>query len=528
MSTCTQIQDWLGVQTGISSQAVAAQWLQLQIQASRLPELTAALVRDWQAEFATLLVEEEESAVDACLAVYYFFYLPRNGCLLEIQIRVQPGEELPAISETVHAADWHEREAEDLFGLRFTGHPFLGDFVLHDDNWPEGVAPMRHSFDGLHHPKVQKDSDTEWSPPQILREEGAIVFPVGPVWGDFHESGLWMLETPGEQIRYLHTRLFYKYRGVEKIAEGQTLDRALLLVERFSGAAAFAHAWAYCQAVERIGGCKVPARAQDLRLIFAELERIRHHAANIAEISGSTALAVAKAMAQDIVEDLLRLSARLCGHRYFFGVLTPGGLHHDLDPWRQNLLAETLPSLDARLHELEHLLKNSSSFLDRIEEMGTLSPELAQSYGVVGPIARASGRAIDLRLTLPYGAYATLAPTVPIAQEGDGYARLRIFFSEIHISAELILKTLHQISAGPVHTPCPTFEGRALAWVEAPSGATFHWVHCDAAGMVLRLRLGTPGFRNWHAFERAVENAAFQDFPIILATWGLSVAENDR
>ena len=525
MTAGAKISDWLQQQTDVTVREIYAGWLQLGCKADQLVTLTTALVNHWQAEFATLLVEE--TSAEAPLAVHYLFYLPEDGCLIELKILVRPGEELPAISDTVHAADWHEREAWDLYGLRFSGHPFLGDFVLHDDDWPEGLDPMRHRFDGCRRPDVH-GSGANWVPPKIIQEEGSILFPIGPVWGDFNESGLWLLETPGEQIRYLHTRLFYKYRGVEKIAEGQTVDRALLLAERFAGASAFAHAWAYCQAAERIGDCTVPARAQSLRLIIAELERIRHHAANIAEIAGSTALSVAKAMAQEIVEDLLRLSARLCGHRYFFGLLTLGGLNFDLDPAQLTLLAETLPTLNGRMRELERLLENSSSFLDRIEEMGALSPELAHTYGVVGPIARASGRAIDLRRTLPYGNYQTLPMDIPVEHEGDGYARLRVLFAESQISTALILQALQDVPTGPVRIACPLREGHALAWVEAPSGATFHWLRCAADGQVLRLRLGTPGFRNWHAFERAVEGAAFQDFPIILATWGLSIAENDR
>ncbi|WP_075323387.1 NADH-quinone oxidoreductase subunit C [Acidithiobacillus albertensis] len=523
MSIPKTLQEWLQSIPNVQMQKRSEQWLQLLCSAEQLPALTRHLMEEEEAEFATLLVEESADA----LSVHYLFYLPATGNLIELKVEAPAGTELPAISDTVHAADWHEREAWDLYGLRFSGHPFLGDFVLHDDDWPEGLDPMRRSFDGKHRPDLH-GSGADWAPPRLLQEEGAMVFPVGPVWGDFNESGLWLLETPGEQIRYLHTRLFYKYRGVEKIAEGRTVDQGLLLAERFAGASAFAHAWAYCQALEQIAACQVPTRAQQLRIVFAELERIRHHAANIAEIAGSTALSVAKALAQGIVEDLLRLSARLCGHRYFFGVLTPGGLREDLDESKIKLLRQTLPELDQRMQQLEKHLEGSSSFLDRIEEMGTLSNELARIYGVVGPIARASGRSIDLRRHLPYGQYLFLSPDVPVEQEGDGYARLRIFFAESRISVKIILELLPFMAEGPVQSPCPIQEGHALSWVEAPSGATFHWLRCTGDGTITRLRLGTPGFRNWHAFERAIEGAAFQDFPIILATWGLSIAENDR
>ncbi|MGH8281504.1 MAG: NADH-quinone oxidoreductase subunit C, partial [Gammaproteobacteria bacterium] len=288
-----------------------------------VPDIAAALVRDHDCEYASLVVEEANA--NAGFQLHYFFYVPVDATLIEVETTAAPGAELPAISDRVHAADWHEREAEDLFGIHFTGHPFLGDFVLHDTVWPEAVAPMRHRFDARKR-VAEPGLGAEWQPRRVLQEEGALMLPVGPIWGDYHEAGLWLLETPGEQIRLAHSRLFYKYRAVEKIAEGQTQMQALLLAERFSGSSAFAHAFAYCQALEKIAGCSVPPRAQALRRVLAEFERLRYHAASIAELAGSTALAVGKAMGQEVEERLLRLAGEVCGHRYLFGLCVPGGL----------------------------------------------------------------------------------------------------------------------------------------------------------------------------------------------------------
>jgi formate hydrogenlyase subunit 5 len=476
-------------------------------------------------EFATLLVEEREE--DTGYTLHYFFYEAGEPGVVEITTTAAPGIELPAISDVVHAADWHEREAEDLYGIRFAGHPFLGDFVLHDTEWPEDVAPMRRRFDPNRRPRIPGLGEA-WRPHRMLEEEGALIFPVGPVWGGYAEAGLWLLETPGEQIRQAHTRLFYKYRGVEKIAEGLTPAQGLLLAERFSGSAAFAHALAYCQTLEKLAGCKIPPRAEALRIVFAELERMRYHAATIAELAGSTALQVAKAMGQEIEEGLLRLTGDVCGHRYLFGLAAPGGLARDPGDESLSRLGAGIAAAADELAELERLLTYSPSFLDRIEEMGTLTTALAETYGVVGPVARAAGRTLDLRHALPYGGYAETPPAVPCETEGDGYARLRVFFAEIRSSADLICTRLAVLPPGPVAVPCAIHPEGALAWVEAPAGAAFHWLRLDESGRIRRWRIGTPGFRNWHAFHRAVEGAAFQDFPIILASFGLSVAENDR
>ncbi len=374
--------------------------LVLEVMAETLAELAFELISAHGCEFATLVIEQ---SADGFVA-HYFFYRAGDGTLIEINVTAAEAE-LPAISDRVHAADWHEREAEDMFGIHFSGHPFLGDFVLHDTDWPEGVEPMRRGFDP-HRRAPKTGLGADWWPRQLLEEPGALVFPVGPVWSDYAESGLWLLETPGEQIRQAHSRLFYKYRGVEKIAEGQEPRQALLLAERFNGNSAFAHACAYCQALEKIADCEVPSRARALRIVFAEFERIRYHAASIAELAGSTGLVVGKAMGQEIEEALLRLAGEVCGHRYLYGLATPGGLAWAPDAAALERLKGGVREALARLNQLERLLINSSSFLDRIEEMGTLSDDLAELYGVVGPVASASARRLDLRRSLPYGGYA--------------------------------------------------------------------------------------------------------------------------
>jgi formate hydrogenlyase subunit 5 len=500
-------------------------WIEVCPALAVLPNLAASLVESCGCEFATLVVEAEATPDDFVLR--YFFHHPQDGVLVLIRVPAQTGTDLPTISDRVHAADWHEREAEDLFGIRFTGHPFLGDFVLHDAVWPEDVAPMRPGFDGRR--RVQQPGlGTDWRPRRVLHQEGAIVFPVGPIWADYNEAGLWLLETPGEQIYEAQTRLFYKYRAVEKIAEGQTPDRGVLLAERFSGSSAFAHAFAYCQALEKIAHCVVPPRARSLRAVFAELERIRYHAATIAELAGSTSLAVGKSMSQEIEERLLRLTGEVCGHRYLFGLCVPGGLAWNPPDSALAILRAGLTDAAREFASLERRFAHTSSYLDRIEEMGTLRLEVADLYGVVGPVARASGRRIDLRRSLPYGAYTGQPLDVPHEIEGDGYARLRVYFAEIRASIALIEALLAALPEGPVSVECPVMPGAALSWAEAPAGGTFHWLRIDEAGRIRRWRIGPPGFRNWHAFHRALEGAAFQDFHIIMASFGLSVAESDR
>jgi Ni,Fe-hydrogenase III large subunit len=354
------------------------------------------------------------------------------------------------------------------------------------------------------------------------------MMPIGPVYSDVAESAHFLLETVGEDVIRIIRRFFYKYRGVEKISEGRSVDQVILLSERFSGTSAFAHSLAFCQAVEEICGADTTPRAKALRIVLAELERLRHHIAAIAGICGSTALSVATSQAGILEEESLRITGSFTGHRYFFGLNRPGGLTRDFNNSTCLQLADDAARLIEKLCKLNDMLRFTSSFLDRIEEVGIVSREQAITYGLVGPIARASGLARDLRKALPYCGYEGVAFDVPVETEGDGYARLRVLFREAEQSAAIIREMAAALPDGDIASPLEYAAGGALGWVEAPRGAAFHWVRINESGAVGRYRLTTPSFTNWHGFHLAAEDFAFQDFPIIMATFGLSNAESDR
>jgi formate hydrogenlyase subunit 5 len=502
----------------------AAKLCRIQCTREMLPPLCHWLVSSAGYVFATLVAEEQV----ADFQLTYVFHHGAGDGWAHVELLIDLSHRsVPSISHAVVAADWHERETEDLFGIVFESHPRLGEFVLHEE-WPEGINPMRRSFDARQRLEM-RESDPRWEARTIVEALGAFAMPIGPVFSDTAESAHFLLETVGEDVIRTITRFFYKYRGIEKIAEGQSADGALLLAERFSGSSAFAHGLAFCQAAEAICGITVPLRAQALRTLWAELERLRHHVAVITGICGSTALAVAQSLAAIIEEDLLRLSGAITGHRYLFGVLKLGGLAFDLSGDGGRHLKQHIDRALQQLSELEHALRYSSSFLDRLEEVGAVTFARAEAYALVGPIARASGLARDMRKLFPYAAYARTGFKAPTESQGDGYARLRVLFREAEQSVAIMNRLLADLPGGAVLAPNIAFRsGHALAAVEAPNGAAFHWLRLADGGRVLRYRVTPPSFTNWHGFHLAAENFAFQDFPIILASFGLSIAESDR
>lgn len=375
----------------------------------------------------------------------------------------------------------------------------------------------------MHHRQPNED----WRPVRVVTETGAFVMPIGPKFSGVTESVHFLLETVGEDVIRTSTRRYYKWRAIEKLAEGRSVDDALLLAERFSATTAFAHGFAFCRAAEAVACTVVPLRARLLRVLLAELERLRHHAGAIQEICESCAFAVASSHAGIIEEDLLRASGELTGHRYLFGMLAVGGLACDLATVACRTALAHAQHAHTALGALSSELSISSSFLDRLEEVGVIPLRTARTYSFVGPVARASSYLHDLRRARPYSGYEDFAFDVPSEEEGDGYARLRLLFAEAVQSVRIIEQVVARLSEGPIRVPFEPRAGGALGWVETPRGGTFAWLRLDTSGMVVRYRPITPSFINWHAFQLGAEKFAFQDFPIILSTFDLSVAEND-
>ncbi len=484
-----------------------------------LADLSSFLFNEQGWAFAGLIVEEAAS-----WQLHYLFY--RAGGMIDVLVTGPIAQTtFPSISSHVHAADWHERAAEDLFGLSFSGHPRLGEFVLHEQ-WPEGTNPMRSGFDP--HASLPQEPHPRWEPVRVLHAPGSFSMPVGPIYSGAAESLHFQLETVGEEVVRVIPRLFYKYRAVEAIARGLTVNEVLLMAERFSGTTSFSHALAFCRAVEKITDVEIPSRAQRLRVFIAELERLRHHVAVIHGICSATGLAVAASQAAILEEDMLRLSAVFAGHRYLFGLAFPGGLRRDFPDADCHAAAKAAATIVHKLNQLEQMLARSSSFLDRLEQIGVVTASDVVRYGLVGPIARAAGITRDIRTVLPDSGYADLSVQVAKEEEGDGYARLRVLFSEARESARLLAALTEDLPTGVVQVPVKAHPGAAVGWTEAPTGAAFHWVHLDEKGAVTEWRIIPPSFVNWHGFHLAAEGFAFQDFPIILATFGLSAAESDR
>jgi len=435
---------------------------------------------------------------------------------------VPHGRSVPSVAAISPLLGWHEREITDLFGIEFAGHPEPNRLVLH-----EGVRPIMPPFQPTYPvdtmlPFEPADSDLpEIAGPDVQR------LPFGPVRADVLESAELIFLYVGEHILHLHPQLFFKHRGMEKRFEGRPLASAVVLAERVSGVGSFAHALAFCQAVEQAAGCIVPPRARMLRSLLAELERLYNHLHYLGHLAATTTLKVGEAEGKLLEERAKQINGRLTGSRFLRSLLIPGGLRRDFDP--KPWLSGEIEDLRKEIAEYVTMLENTNSHLDRLITTGVLPRELAFDQGATGPIQRASGFDRDLRRDHPYAGYAELQLTVPVKTIGDAHARAQVRIAEIDASIVLIQRVLLLLTEGPVHVDClPPPNSEGLGWAESPRGTLLYAVHIGAEGEISRVKIKSPSFSNWRVFPFTVHDSNMMDYAINEASFGLTVAGCDR
>jgi Ni,Fe-hydrogenase III large subunit/Ni,Fe-hydrogenase III component G len=423
------------------------------------------------------------------------------------------GEEYPALSDIAPAAFTEECEIYEQFGVRPANGRPLNRLVL-----PPHAGP---GFPRLGRQPAR--SPAEAHAPHTVGGQ-AFEFPFGPVRQVGVESLYYGLVTSGEEIVDLYMFTWHKHRGLEWRLQGQEPRAALFTVERAEGLSAIAVSWAFAAAVEAATGTRPTAAAQRTRAVALELERLYNHAAATAALCQATGLSVGQSAAEIALEKLLRLNAAAFGHRYLFGVMDIGGARRGPDA--AALLGE-LPGVHDELRRTADALLATNSFADRLEATGIVTAEQATRLGLVGPVARAAGVAIDTRLCQPGPPYLDHPPAIAIRTAGDVLARFGVMQAEAAESVRLIGKLL---DAG-TGTGSPDLDGAAggprsgFGWAESSRGEALAWVALDSAGRITRARLRPASARNWRGFDDACRSQnVFTDVPIIEASFWLTVA----
>jgi Ni,Fe-hydrogenase III large subunit/Ni,Fe-hydrogenase III component G len=494
---------------------------------ARLADACGALATDERARLVVMTGTDERSQGRG-FGLYYLFALP-SGSFVSVETQVDPADPVfPAVTRTVPAAHWYEREVKDMFGVEPSGHPDPRRLVLHDD-WPRGQHPLRKDFDG------RRPVAREAHPHEAItgvHGEGIIEVPVGPIHAGIIEPGHFRFGGTGELVLQLEARLFYTHRGIEKAAEGQSTERVLFLAERLCGVCSLSHAVAYSQAIETLAEATPSRRALVIRSVLLELERLYNHVGDIANLCAGASLQVGAYQGGVLKERLQELNAAVAGHRYLFGIACPGGVRRDLGPDAQERLRRDLDSIEADFGEYLAALLMTDSFMERLVGTGVLAHDVADELGAVGVAARASGVRRDARASHPYAALDTGSVVPVVRSEGDVRARMLVRADEVLASCELVralLTELGELPSGDLAVRVgPLAPDRfALGITESPRGEDVHWVQTGNDGAITRYRVRSASY-NWAVVPFAVTGNLLPDFPLINKSFELCYACLDR
>ena len=483
---------------------------------------------------AAVVATDETATPDGDLKVRYVFEPTTAGAgdqFVTLLVSVDAAHpEVPSLTIAIPAANWHEREMQDLFGIVSVGHPDPRPLVLHD-GWPSGLFPLRKAFDGSR--RVPVESANEF-PHLVAEGEGVFEIPVGPIHAGIIEPGHFRFTSVGETVLNLDARLFYTHRGIEKRMEGLSPLDAFYLAERICGVCSVAHGLGYCEALEQIAGVDVPSRARLIRGIALELERLYNHVGDIGNMCAGAAFHYGTATGMRLKERLQQMNEQLAGNRFLRGVLVPGGARLDFSDDLLRLLHVTLQETLAGLDNLMRRIEANPSVVDRLDDTGILQHQAAMDLAVAGVAARASGVDRDARRDHPHGAFTLAgAPVLNVVtvSDGDAMARMTVRALEARESIRLAGEFIRRLEPGPLQValPEPLPAGRiGISAIESPRGEAVHWLRTDAGGCVERYHLRSPSYHNWPAVALAGETAIVPDFPLVNKSFELCYSCTDR
>ena len=406
----------------------------------------------------------------------------------------------PSLTTTAPQAHLFEREVWEQHGLIPEGHPWLKPVRLRDGN-----APANGKFFRVDGPEIHEVA-------------------VGPVHAGIIEPGHFRFQCAGEEVLYLEIALGYQHRGIEEALPGGPHRTTLIQMETVAGDTTIAHTTAHVTVREALAETEAPLRAQWLRAIALELERLANHTGDLGALAQDVAFLPTSAACGKIRGDFLNLTALLCGNRFGRGLVKPGGCGYDLDQPRIDDITKRLAQALADVEQAAEWLWDSASARARFENVGTVFSPQAAEIGLVGPAARACGLVRDVRYDHPVGWHRFAQIPIAVWPDGDVLARARVRWLEIQRSGQFLLEQL----ASPPDGECledlsqPAPDTLAVALVEGWRGEVCHVALTDGAGRYRRYKITDPSFHNWTGLSLALRGQAVSDFPICNKSFNLS------
>jgi Ni,Fe-hydrogenase III large subunit len=421
-------------------------------------------------------------------------------------------DKFPSLTQYAPQLHLFEREIAEQFDIVFEGHPWPKPVRFEEPlATPPGVTPRKPNPVGIM---------------DFYKVEGEEVHEVavGPVHAGIIEPGHFRFQCFGEEVMHLEISLGYQHRAVERMVRGPLTSKTRKMMETVAGDTTIGHATAYAMIVEALAAARVPARAEAIRGIALELERLANHTGDLGAIAGDVGYLPTMSFCGRIRGDFLNLSAAICGSRFGRDLVIPGGVNFDIGPDLAANMADRIAVAGDEVANAVDLLWDTPSVMARLEGTGIVTEQTALDLGLVGPAARASGLNRDIRRDHPFGIYSMTQIPVVTGRAGDVYARTLVRWLEVEKSLDFISEQLQQLPGVAVQNSVGAVAANSLAvsLTEGWRGEICHVALTDENGGFLRYKITDPSFHNWSGLAMALRGGQISDFPLCNKSFNLS------
>lgn len=488
--------------------------------------------------------------------VVYHMFSSKTYSRLRVKTQVGDGETVATISNIYKAANWFEREAWDMFGVVFEGHPSLTRLLTHHEFKGH---PLRKDYDADHQQHCSSALPLHFVDDATFKPGDRQLVPlnIGPSHPATHGTLRVMAEIDGETIARANVELGFLHRCFEKMAETHPYNQVIPYTDRLNYCSAPINNIGYCKAVERLLNVEIPPKAQAMRVILTELSRIIDHfvclganAVDLGALTGFFHLFTYRELVYTLFE-------KLCGARLTVSMTRVGGMAQDApEGWFDDVL-DACKKIRGGIETVEGLLTGNKIWQQRTQGAGAITAENAIAWGYTGPCLRAAGVGLDLRKAAPYYMYDQLDFKIPVGTTGDVYDRYLVRVAEMHESLKIIEQVCKNIPEGDFTIRDKSIVlpeksdvygnieglmnhfmliikglrppvGDVYDATEAANGELGFYLVSDGSGRPYRLKVRPPCFAIYQSFPEQVTGGLLADVVAILGSMNLIAGELDR
>ena len=489
--------------------------------------------------------------------VVYHLYSSKDSARLRVKCQVGENETIPTVIPVWKGANWFEREAYDMFGIRFQGHPNMSRLLTHHQFKGH---PLRKDYD----PNQQQHCDEVlpifFEPDPNYKADptkNLVPLNIGPSHPATHGTLRIMAELDGETVHRANVELGFLHRCFEKMAETHPYNQVIPYTDRLNYCSAPMNNFGYCKTVERLLGVEVPPKAQAVRMILAELSRVIDHMVCIGTNAVDLGALTTFFYLFGARERVYSIFEKLCGARLTVSLLRVGGIANEPPPGWFDYIMEQVREIRAVVNEVDELLTGNKIWIQRTQGVGGISPDEAVQWGFTGPCLRATGMSLDLRKSDPYYFYDQLSFDVPVGTTGDVYDRYLVRMEEMRQSLNLVEQLCKNVPEGDYtirdkHIVLPEKKevygnieglmnhfmlvikgirppaGEVYDATEAANGELGFYLVSDGGPKPYRLKVRPPCFANYQAFTKQITGGLVSDVISILGSANVIAGELDR